>query len=296
MNLSISSSAVYGIRTGGQTEFLPHRAVEICAKAGFRRMEYNFLTGPAGQKPLCKDHWRDNVSALKETLDKWGMAVPYTHNAWFLMAHCKGPEDLALKEEMARRSVEASAMLGAKMMVVHTQSVYDEAGYHPAKTDEYNKAFFSEMGDLAARWGLTLAVENVFPIPGAIDNGCYPEELAQLMQTLNDPLFGICWDLGHANMAKLDHSAALRTVAPWLRHIHANDNKGKTDEHTLPGYGTVPWDKVMATLGEIGYRGDMTLSVRAFAQTSLPQTQEAALRLLHTTGTALLHLLPTARI
>ena len=61
---------------------------------------------------------------------------------------------------------------------------------------------------------------------------------------------------------------------------------------TLPGFGTVPWDKVMATLREIDYRGDLTLSVRAFAQTSLPQTQEAALQLLHTTGTALLNLLP----
>ncbi len=290
MNIAISSSAVYGIRTENKLEFLPHRAIELCAQAGFDRMEYTFLTGPAAQKPLASDSWRDTVLSLKETLDRNHITVPYTHNAWFLMSAVKDSQDLAQKEEMARRSVEATALLGAKMMVVHTQSVYDETGYNQAKSDEYNKAFFSEMGDLASKHGISIAVENVFPVAGAIDNGYCPEALAQLMEDLSDPMFGICWDLGHANMAKVDHEKALETVAPWLRHIHANDNNGKSDAHTIPGYGTVPWDTVMKTLKRTGYRGDLTLSVRAFAQTTLPQYQCDILRLLHTTGTHLLEM------
>lgn len=290
MELSITNSAVYGVRQGGKITPMPELGIEQCAKAGFTRMEYNFLTGT----PLAKDTWKDQVLHLKNVLDKNGMSVPYTHDFWFLMANAKSADDIAHKEEQVRRSVEASVMLGAKNMVIHTQSIYDSEGYNIAKTEEYNKAFFSEMGNLAAKENMQLWVENVFPIPGCIDHACYPEEMAELMQQLNDPMFGICWDFGHANMAKVDHEAALETIAPWLRLIHVNDNKATADDHTIPGYGTVPWDSVMKKLKSIGYQGDLNLSVRTFAQTSLPERRVDALKLLHSVGTDLIHIYENA--
>ena len=290
MELSITSSAVFGVRNAdNKVDFLPELGIRQCAEAGFTRMEYNFLTGGA-KKPLATDNWRQVVASLKDVLAQCHMAVPYTHNSWFLMANVKDDADLAAKEEMARRSVEATAMLGSKNMVVHTQSVYDAEGYNAAKTEAYNKAFFSEMGELAAKENMQLWVENVFPIPGCIDNAIYPEEMAQLMQQLNDPMFGICWDFGHANMAKLDHEKALEIIAPWLRLLHVNDNKANADEHTAPGYGTVPWERVMKKLKAVGYQGDLNLSVRTFAQTTLPNQRVDALKLLHTVGTDLIRM------
>jgi len=294
MKLSITNSAVYGVRRDGKLEFLPELGICQCAEAGFTRMEYNFQTGPAAAKPLAGDDWRQAVQNIKEVLNKNNMTVPYTHDYWFLMANAKGPADLAQKEEMVRRSVEATAILGCRNMVVHTQSVYDAEGYNIQKTEEYNKAFFSQMGDLAAKENMQLWVENVFPIPGCIDHACYPEEMALLMQELNDPMFGICWDFGHANMAKLDHEQALEIIAPWLRLLHVNDNKAKTDEHTLPGYGTVPWEKIMQKLKAVGYRGDLNLSVRTFAQTSLPHQRVEALQLLRHIGQDLIRIFEEA--
>lgn len=294
MKLSISNNGVYGIRTDGKLQHLPHLAIETCATAGFDRMEYNFCSGPAAAKPLAGDNWKDVVAGLKQTLDANNICVPYTHDFWYLMANTKGPEDVALKDLMIRRSVEATTMLESKLMVIHTQSIFDAEGYNPEKTHIYNKVFLSEMGELAAKAGLALAIENVFPIPGAIGHACYPEEMAELMQELNDPLFGICWDFGHANMAQVDHEQALEIIAPWLRHIHVNDNKAKTDEHTIPGYGTVPWDKVMKKLKAVGYQGDLTLTVRTFAQTALPHRWVDDLRYLHSVGSDLIRMFEEA--
>lgn len=289
MELSITNSAVYGVRSGSKVEFLPELGIRQCAQAGFSRMEYNFLTG-GNAKPLAGDNWRQAVAQLQQTLEENKMTVPYTHDCWFLMAQAKDPKDVAHKEEMVRRSVEASVMLGCRNMVVHTQSIYDAEGYNAAKTEEYNRAFFSEIGNLAAAKNMQLWVENVFPIAGCIDHACFPEEMAQLMQQLNDPMYGICWDFGHANMAQVDHEESLEIIAPWLRLLHVNDNKGAADEHTIPGYGTVPWNKVMKKLKAIGYQGDLNMSVRTFAQTSLPDQRVEALKLLRHVGNDLIQM------
>lgn len=290
MKLSITNNAVYGVCTDNKVQFLPELGIAQCAKAGFRHMEYNLMNGPANDKILAADNWRDRVAGLKKILDENEITVPYTHDYWYILSSVTDPEDIRHKDEMVRRSVEASHMLGSRLMVVHTQSVYDAEGYNPEKTWEYNMAFFSEMGTLAAAYGMELAVENLFPIAGAIDFSSYAEELAELMQRLNDPMFGICWDFGHANMAKLDHEKALETVAPWLRLLHVADNNAKSDSHTIPGYGTVPWDKVMPKLKEVGYQGDLNLSVRTFAQTTLPDQRVAALQYLHGVGTELIRM------
>lgn len=294
MKLSITSNAVYGVRTGDKVQFLPEQGIAKCAEAGFRCMEYNFLNGPANDKVLASGDWRDRVARIDQVLKDHKITVPYTHDYWYLLSAAAGLEDIAHKDEMVRRSVEASRMLGSRKMVVHTQSVYDADGYNQQKTWEYNMAFFSEMGELAAAHGMELLVENLFPIAGAIDFSSYAEELAELMQKLNDPMFGICWDFGHANMAKLDHEKALETVAPWLRLIHVDDNHAKTDDHTVPGYGNIPWEPVMQKLKAIGYTGDLNLSVRTFARTTLPEQQVLALKYLHSVGTDLIRMFEEA--
>jgi len=290
MKLSITNSAVYGVRKNGKVEFLPELGIRQCAQAGFTRMEYNFQTGPVAAKPLAADNWKETVTRLGQVLEENHITVPYTHDFWYIIANAKGPEDIALKDEMTRRSVEATHMLGAPMMVAHAQSIYSENGYNADKTREYNRAFFHEIGDLAAPYGIRVVVENVFPIAGCLEFTSYAEDMAELMQDLDDPMFGICWDFGHANMAKVDHEKALEIIAPWLGLLHVNDNKAVSDDHTVPGYGTVPWDMVMPKLKAIGYKGDLNLAVRTFAQTSLPEQRVNALKLLHKVGSDLIRM------
>lgn len=294
MRLSTTSNAVYGVRADGKLQFLPEQGIAQCAQAGFQYMEYNFQNGPADDKILASDAWRDRVERIGQVLKTHNVTAAFTHDYWYLLSAAADAEDIARKDEMVRRSVEASHILGSKLMVVHTQSVYDAEGYNSQKTWEYNMAFFSEMGNLAAPYGITLAVENLFPIPGAIDFSSCPEELAELMQRLNDPMFGICWDFGHANMAKVDHEAALEVIAPWLRLIHVDDNHAKTDDHTVPGYGNIPWESVMRKLKTIGYDGDLNLSVRNFARTTLPEQRVLALQYLHSVGTELIRMFDEA--
>ena len=86
MKLSITSNAVYGVRTDGKVQFMPELGIAQCAQAGFQYMEYNFLNGPANDKILAADHWRDRVAGLRKTMDEHRIAAPYTHDYWYLLS------------------------------------------------------------------------------------------------------------------------------------------------------------------------------------------------------------------
>ena len=66
MELSITSSAAFGVRQNGKVTFQPHLGIAQSAQAGFKRMEYNFLTGGAS-KPLAGDNWRQVVTQLRQS-------------------------------------------------------------------------------------------------------------------------------------------------------------------------------------------------------------------------------------
>ena len=67
-----------------------------------------------------------------------------------------------------------------------------------------------------------------------------------------------CWDTGHANLNGPQVQEIL-AVGKHLRAIHLNDNSGITDDHMLPGQGTMDVDGIMDALMEVGFQGPLTL-------------------------------------
>jgi len=70
---------------------------------------------------------------------------------------------------------------------------------------------------------------------------------------------GFCYDSGHANVDR----AGLRDLHAYghrLLTMHLHDNSGE-DSHVLPYEGDVDWPELMATLGELDYRGNLLLEV-----------------------------------
>ena len=288
MKLSLSSTAFHYTYRDGKAVFAPEEGISRCAEAGFRHMDMNFIAAGRGNNPLTRDDWESWIRTIAENAEKNGITVGQTHACWW-MHKLEDPAVLQSTENMVFRSLQASSMLGERPWVsVHTFSRYDEQSYDAKGTLDYNYDLLCRLGDYAEKIGVRLAVENVFLIENAIDYAARAEELAELVAKLNAPIYGICWDFGHANMAKVDHLQALDIVKPYLRVVNANDNKAKTDEHGVPFFGTVPWEKVMKKLKEIGYEGDLNLTVRTFAQTSNPKMQTEALKMLHRVGTELI--------
>jgi len=91
-------------------------------------------------------------------------------------------------------------------------------------------------------------------------------------KTQAEKLIGATWDVGHINMLRKygynedEIIKETKKVAPYVKHVHLSDNFGF--EHTeLPmGMGNVPLSKIMAKLGEKGYKAKKIIEATQWYQ------------------------------
>lgn len=169
------------------------------------------------------------------------------------------PEDFRLMEE----SIELAASLGSKAVVLH-----------PGRINGDREASFmnmvanlKELAIKASDCGVMLGLENK---EGTDPTNlcCQAEELVAAVEAVNSDNLKITLDIGHANLTCGGNPNKLRTfvrtVAPYVIHMHMHDNGGKWtsnydgDEHLAPGKGTVDYE----VLKEIrNYRGIYNMEV-----------------------------------
>ena len=153
-------------------------------------------------------------------------------------------------------AAQATAKLGVKYLSMH-------AGF----IDESNKAAAEKMharirtlADIARDNGLTLLLET--------GQEAAPE-LRHFLEKLNHPSVGVNFD--PANMIlydKGDPIEAVRTLSPWIRHLHVKDALRTTQPGTwgseVPwGDGQVGIERFLAVLEEVGFKGAMAIEREA---------------------------------
>lgn len=230
----------------GKARFTAFEAVEFLGKAGFEAVDVNFCcTTRRGlnHEALLDGDWRENIRRLRRELDRRGMESESTHapRACF-------DEPREVYEELLRRTIEATRMLGAKYVVVHPWVNEDKTRTLTEKTIEY----FSEFEAYAKTWEVTLAVENMVSTS--------PEQLLAIRDALD---CGVCWDTGHANIAGRKQYESITTLGDALKVLHVHDNYGEKDLHNPPYSGTVDWEGFLAGLRDIGYQGALNFEVSA---------------------------------
>jgi sugar phosphate isomerase/epimerase len=120
----------------------------------------------------------------------------------------------------------------------------------------------------AERFGIEIAVENMHDmIPDIVGRrafGAIPSELLWLVKETNPELVGVCWDVNHAHVQKLDQYRAIKQLGKHLLHTHINDTTTDSEEqHLLPFEGKVDWKAVIKALKEINYQGLFSLEAGA---------------------------------
>jgi D-psicose/D-tagatose/L-ribulose 3-epimerase len=75
-----------------------------------------------------------------------------------------------------------------------------------------------------------------------------------LVRAVNHPNFQGMYDTFHANIEEKSAAAAIRTIAPVLRHVHISENDRGT-----PGSGHVAWAETFRALKEAKYDGWLTI-------------------------------------
>lgn len=83
-----------------------------------------------------------------------------------------------------------------------------------------------------------------YDIPLALENMPHDnyELLTSYMENYPAEYVGLTYDTGHGNIA--GNIGKFYRMKSRVRALHINDNHGESDQHQLPGDGTVDWDEV----------------------------------------------------
>ena len=118
-------------------------------------------------------------------------------------------------------------------MVMHTNDL-DE--FQPDL--DKGRAFFSELADTAEKYDVDLAVENV----------SRQHLLSYLLEQIDAPRFGMCYDSSHDFLEEQNCGRILKTHKQRIKALHLSDNDFQADRHWIPGEGEIPLDEVMAEI------------------------------------------------
>ena len=230
---------------------------DIFARAGIQGMDFNNDV----PEYYTKEHDRQFYEDLKNYACEKGITI--------CQAHAPFASSFPDEEKTARRfdeivqGMQNAAYLGAPMIVVHPCCHLDYENAENAETlFAYNLDFYRRLIPYAREFEIRIAIENI----GRTSVTSTPERLIRLYDTLDDPVFTICFDVGHCLFQGVDPAEAIRKIGDRLVDgcTHVHDNSGENDQHTLPFYGNVDWESVMKALADIGYKGDLNYEASGF--------------------------------
>ncbi len=248
--------------------------------AGFDCADLNLVNHADARRalPFSGEDWRGWIERVALEAEAFHLSFNQAHGSKRIDLDGDVPAQLS----MAVRQLEAASLLKIPRVVFHAGKSADAA-----RLFERNRAFFMELCESAARLNVEIALENTFK----------PDELTAalerhiaLIDALNTPLFGACWDTGHAHIAHTDQRAGILALGRRLRALHIQDGDGVNDTHTAPFYGTIDWTAVMRALADADYRGDLSFEAPAFVRPLPDALKDGALRHLCDIGRHLIEL------
>jgi sugar phosphate isomerase/epimerase len=212
-------------------------AFELAADLGYDGVEVMVWGDPVSQ----------DVAALSALASRHRLPVLALHAPCLLITQRVWTPDPVARLD---RTVQAATDLGAGVVVVHPPFRWQRG---------YATGFAQQIATLEASSGITIAVENMFPVRrGRLEVSSYaptpdPTDFGYAHYTL---------DLSHTATAQVDAMAMAQRMGSQLAHLHLADGSGAPrDEHLVPGRGSQPCAEVCRALGDRGFTGAVVLEV-----------------------------------
>lgn len=232
------------------------KTVDVFAAAGFEGIEFN-----ADLKEYYTDAYDERFyRELGAYAAKRGVPITQAH-APFPSAYADNEKRTERRFFEIVRSMQHAAWLGADMIVVHPCTHRSCVGEGFDLMMDYNLQFYKRLLPYAKEFGIRIAIEN---IPRAVT--VTPEGLLQLLHALDSDVFTVCYDVGHANFLGQGAAEMILALGDVIGCTHIHDNDGKHDSHTLPYYGTIDWEAVMAAFAKVGYKGNLNYEAGLFVK------------------------------
>jgi sugar phosphate isomerase/epimerase len=189
-----------------------------------------------------------------------GIEIFQTHGPWRYPPRDLTKEDRAERFEKMSRSIEGTAILGCKRMILHPIMPFtrSDEGYGK-ETWAMNLEFMGKLVQVARKYGVILCFENM-PMPDF--SMASSAKVLEFVKQINDEHFKICLDTGHSAIMKSSPAEDVQLIGKdFLEALHVHDNNGKYDIHAHPFTGVIDWEAFGAALYEIGFDGVINLEM-----------------------------------
>ena len=230
------------IMKGEDGKGLPlEEALDGIAAAGFEQIE------------LSRRH--KDLDDVVPKVSRSGLRVWSVHGTLGGQAISSSETERRQAVEQACRHLDIAAAFAPCPYVIH----YLNRVHDPAAGVAFRKSV-AELHEVAAPLGITLAVETA---PDKVSNERFPDsvELTAFVRSFDSPLVGVCLDVNHANLGE-DLGAVIEHCRGLIANIHVSDNHGVTEDHLLPGEGSIDLPAAMLAIHQAGYAGPLNLECR----------------------------------
>ncbi len=280
MKISAMTGAYYSKRGSKELQgAIP--AIRRYRNLGFDTLDLTLTYIGRDEGEFSHDDWRERAYALKEEADRIGIKFHQAHLPFRTMKFNHADENaVALLSEATLRACEIAGICGVKWAVVHPVEKLNVPAEFIDQHTAYNQEIYGPVIELAAKYGMGIAFENVAVMAGVRPRfGCTVTDLKALCAAFPQSSVGICWDFGHANMMYGDSQViAIRQLGDWLKATHFADNYGLRDDHLLPFVGSIKWEEILEALADIDYHGNM-VPENVFLTRMPDELRDSAIRL-----------------
>lgn len=269
MKLCLTSSCLSPYLRNGTD---PREVFQAFRDTGFRCVDFEVCSSYLGEDLEAQAaYWKGLMADLGLTVTQSHAPMPNP----FLNEDALEP---AL--DSAKRALRFCSLAGFPNLVVHP-------GAREGNTREEffanNIAFYKALIPAAEESGVTVLIENIgqYMDPYFLWSG---DDLKEMIEAVNHPLFCACWDIGHANHFEYLHVGGtpydnILAVKDHLVAVHAHENVGffpdpkprkRMDMHMMPYsscYSSVNWDAVLQGLKDADYKGTFNF------ESNTPSTQ-----------------------
>ncbi len=145
--------------------------------------------------------------------------------------------------------------------------LYSPVGFLPGRRrtpEEWKRAVagFQQLGPVLDECSVDLCIEPLNRFETYFLNTT--QDAIALCSEVSHQRLGILWDTFHANIEEKRLADSLLLAGPYLKHVHTCENDRGT-----PGTGHIDWQGVFGALGQIGYRGWLTIESFGFSSGEL---------------------------
>ena len=263
------------------------KSIEMIAEAGFDGIDYSAFDMKNDTDPLNQPEYIDYAKRISAKAKERGIK--------FVQAHAPFPssfescDDTAKMKQKIIRSMEACAVMGVEIIVVHPVQHLNYTT-NVEKLFDMNMEFYNELVVYAEKFGIKVATENMFQYDEQRrvmkDSTCAsPQEFCKYIDTVASPYLTGCLDIGHCGLCGREPQDVLRYMgAERVGCLHIHDNDYMNDHHTLPCTRNLNWDEICKAMAETGYKGNFTYEADSFLLNYDGEFIPTALKFMHDTG------------